>query len=99
MLLIVGTFRLPPGNVAAAKPVMARMIEASRAEEGCLDYTYAEDALKPGLFRVIEFWTDQAALDRHFATRHMKEWRSAWPELGITERDLQAFDVGVPRAI
>jgi len=26
------------------------MIEASRAEEGCLDYTYAEDALEPVSF-------------------------------------------------
>jgi len=29
----------------------------------------------------------------------MKDWRGAWPELGITERDLQAFDVGEPRGI
>jgi quinol monooxygenase YgiN len=48
---------------------------------------------------VIELWTGQAALDRHFATQHMKDWRGAWPELGITERDLQAFDVGEPRGI
>jgi quinol monooxygenase YgiN len=99
MLLIVGTFRLPPENVAAARAIMARMIEASRAEEGCLDYTYAEDALEPGLFRVIELWTDQPALDRHFESPHMEEWRGAWPELGITERDLRTFDVGDLRAI
>lgn len=67
MLLIVGTIRLPPENLDAARPVMRRMVEASRAEPGCLDYGYAEDVLDPGLIHVKELWTDQAALDRHFA--------------------------------
>ena len=48
MLLVLGTVRLPRDNLARAKPVMSRMVEASRAEEGCLDYAYAEDVLEPG---------------------------------------------------
>ncbi len=41
---------------------MAAMITASRAETGCLGYSYAEDVLDPGLIRVCELWTDLAAL-------------------------------------
>lgn len=98
MLLIVGTVRLPPENLAAARPVMRRMVEASRAEPGCLDYGYAEDVLDPGLIHVKEVWADQAALDRHFAAPHLAEWRSAWPALGIGERKLHVYEVGDPRA-
>lgn len=96
MLLVVGTVRLPPRNIDAARPAMRRMIEASRAEPGCLDYAYAEDVLDPGLIHVRELWTDQAALDRHFASPHLAAWRAAWPGLGIGGRDLRLYEVGEP---
>ena len=35
--------------LAAARPVMLRMVKASQAEEGCQDYVYAEDLFDPGL--------------------------------------------------
>lgn len=76
---------------------MRRMIEASRAEEGCLEYNYAEDVLEPGLIHVKERWTEQAALDRHFASAHITEWRAAWPSLGINDRNLFVYDVDEPR--
>ncbi|SFO29599.1 putative quinol monooxygenase [Sphingomonas sp. OK281] len=97
MLLIVGTVRLPAGTLDAARPIMQRMVEASRLERGCVDYAYAEDVLEPGLIHVKETWTDQAALDRHFASAHIAEWRAAWPSLGIGDRDLSLYDVGEPR--
>jgi len=97
MLLIVGTVRLPAANMEAARPVMKRMAEASRLEAGCIEYGYAEDVFEPGLIHVKEMWTDQAALDRHFASTHIAEWRSAWPGLGIGDRNLRVYDVEQPR--
>lgn len=76
---------------------MARMISASRAEDGCEEYSYAEDVLDAGLIHVKELWRDQAALDRHFVSEHIAAWRSAWPELGIKDRNLRVYDVGDPR--
>jgi quinol monooxygenase YgiN len=46
-LPIIGTFRLPPDRLAAARPVMQRMIDASRAEPGCLAYGYAGTCSTP----------------------------------------------------
>ena len=97
VLLIVGTVRLPARNMEAARPSMKRMAEASRAEDGCLEYVYAEDVLDAGLIHVKELWTDQIALDRHFASTHIAEWRAAWPGLGITDRNLHVYEVGEPR--
>ena len=73
------------------------MADASRAEEGCVEYGYAEDVFDPGLIHVKELWTDQAALDRHFASDHITEWRAAWLNLGIGDRRLRVYDVGAPR--
>ena len=99
MLLITGTIRLPAGNLPAARPVMRRMIESSRAESGCEEYSYAEDVLDPGLIHVKELWRDKAALDRHFASAHLGEWRASWPELGIADRNLRVYQVSEPRGI
>jgi len=76
---------------------MKRMADASRLEEGCLEYGYAEDVLDRGLIHVKEMWIDQDALDRHFAAAQLAEWRAAWPSLGIGDRD-PASDVGEPRS-
>ena len=97
MLLIVGTVRLPSENLALARPAMRAMVEASRAEQGCLEYGYAEDVLVPGLIHVKELWADQAALDAHFASAHIQVWRAVWPELGIGQRDLRLYEVQAPR--
>ena len=98
-LLVVGTIRLPAANLAAARPAMARMIAASRAEDGCLAYAYAEDVLEPGLIHIRELWRDQAALDAHFRAAHLAEWRARWPALGLGDRDLGVYEVDAPRPV
>ncbi len=99
MLLIIGTIRLPAEKLALARPVMAEMLRASRAEAGCIDYSYAEDVLEPGLIHISELWRDQAALDRHFGSAHIAQWRAAWPALGIGERNLRVYEVGEARPV
>ncbi|GGE21942.1 antibiotic biosynthesis monooxygenase [Aureimonas endophytica] len=99
MLLILGTVRLPAANLEAARPVMLRMVEASRAEDGCLDYVYAEDIGDRGLIHVKERWRDRAALARHFQSAHIAAWRAAWAGFGIGERALSLYEVGAPEAV
>ncbi len=96
MILIVGTIRLPVGKLGEARPHMARVIEASRTEQGCIEYSYAEDLLDPGLIRVTELWQDRVVLERHFQTDHIAAWRAAWPALGIADRNLRRYEVGEP---
>ncbi|TGS59596.1 putative quinol monooxygenase, partial [Mesorhizobium sp. M1C.F.Ca.ET.176.01.1.1] len=74
MLLIIGTVRLPPHRLEQAKPAMQRMILASRAEPGCLHYSYAQDVLDAGLIHVSEAWSDRAALEAHFKSAQIAQW-------------------------
>lgn len=99
MILIVGTVRLPPQNLAAARPVMDHMVTASRAEAGCIECCYAEDLFDPGLIHIKEMWCDTAALEAHFASDHIAVWRAEWPRLGLGERELFAHDVGQGRPV
>jgi len=98
-LVIAGTIRVPPERLDAFRPHMIAMLEASRAEDGCLGYSYAEDVAEPGLIRVFEAWRDQAALDAHFQTPHLAAWRAAWPEFGVSDRRLIAYEVASQRAV
>ena len=98
-LVIAGTIRVPADQLEAFRPHMLAMLEASRAEDGCLAYSYAEDVAEPGLIRVFEAWRDPAALDAHFLTPHLAAWRAAWPEFGVSDRRLIAYEVASERAV
>jgi len=99
MLMVAGTFRIPPEKLQGFKLHMAAMLAATRAEDGCLEYSYAEDVAEPGLVRVFETWRDQAALDAHFRTPHMAEWRAALAAVGVSDRRLFAYEVAQQRPI
>jgi len=92
MIVVTGTFRVPPSMMEVVIPAMAEMIAASRAEEGCIEYAYGFDVLDRGLVRVSETWRDRNALEAHFRTAHIAEWRAQFSALAISERDLFAYD-------
>ncbi len=95
MIAVIGSFRFPPEALAAARPPMRAVIEATRAEQGCRAYSYAEDLAEPGLFRVTELWDDRAALSAHFDTAHMRRWAEQRAALGFFDRRIALYDVGV----
>lgn len=98
-LIVAGTVRVPPANVETFRPHMTAMIAASRAEDGCLAYSYAEDVAEPGLIHVFEVWRDAAALSAHFETPHLAAWRARWPSFGVSDRRLTAYEVAAERPI
>ncbi|MBL8556860.1 MAG: antibiotic biosynthesis monooxygenase [Phenylobacterium sp.] len=98
-ILIAGTVRVPPENLATFRPHMEAMLAASRAEDGCLTYSYAIDVAEPGLVRVFEAWRDQAAIDAHFQAPHMADWRAAWPQFGVSDRNLSLYEVAAERRL
>ena len=98
MILVVGTVRVAEGGFEKAKDAMEATIKATRAEDGCIRYSYARDVLDPQLMHVSEAWRDMDALKAHFTAPHMAAWQKAIVEAGVSERDLKVYetDKGTP---
>ena len=90
---VIGQFRMPPENMAAARPLMAKVMLATRAEDGCIEYNYAEDVLDPGLIRVSEVWDSREQLAAHLKTAHMATWGEERTALGLSGRKITVYEV------
>lgn len=92
MIIVMGTVRVPVENIEAIRPMMAKVIAATLAEDGCIQYAYAQDVLDPELIHIAEKWRDRAALDAHFQTAHMKMWAEERATLGLFDRKIRVFE-------
>ena len=92
-IVVGGHFRLKPEDVEALRPAMEAVLTATRAEDGCIVYSYAEDVLDPGFIRIFEIWRDMAALDAHSAAPHIAAWVEARAKFDVSERRVIAYEV------
>ncbi|MBV7259576.1 putative quinol monooxygenase [Erythrobacter crassostreae] len=98
MLIVVGKAKLGAGALDTGRDALTTMIEASRAEEGCIDYSYATDILDPSTMHIIEKWVDEAALVAHLQTPHMAAFQKALGDLDVKIIEVMKFqaDDGAP---
>jgi quinol monooxygenase YgiN len=99
MVVIIGNIRIPPANMADARPVMAALVAATRLEDGCARYSFAEEVAEPGLILIAEAWRDHEALAAHARSAHVAAWRMAGAELGVFDRNLMVYEAGDPRPL
>ena len=69
MVIVGGTFEFDPDKRDLFLASRTEMMRVSRAEPGCLEYTFSADPLDPGRVVLFERWTDQDALDAHLVVR------------------------------
>lgn len=81
MITIVARNILNPGAKKAFIEATRRLIEESRKEQGNIAYDLYEDTDDPQAMCFIERWHDAAAIERHNASQHFKEWIDRKPEL------------------
>jgi quinol monooxygenase YgiN len=99
MIILAGSIRIADGKREVAFGALSNMVEATRAESGCVAYSFAFDLLDDHLLRIFEVFRDEVALAEHRASPHMAAWRLALPELGVTDRALWQYDVAASRRI
>ena len=99
MIAVIGQVRFPADAPPTLAEAMRRVIDASRAEAGCLLYAYGADLAEPGLYRVSELWESREALDAHFAAPHMRQWQEEREALGMIEREMWVYEVGERKAL
>ena len=94
MIIVEGYVRLKsPEDLEIILERAKAQIASSKAEDACIDYTYAVDVLDPCLIRVLEKWESRDGLAAHFREPHMTVWRAALKEIDIVERVLHAHEV------
>lgn len=99
MIIVSGHVHVHPEDVDALRPHAKTMLEETRKEDGCLLYAFGEDLIEPGVIRIIERWTDMDALEAHFNSAHMAQWREALSGLRVLERDVRVHSATEQRKL
>ena len=100
MIIVEGFVRMEQvGDFEKVRSAAEAQIAASRAEGGCIDYTYALDVVDPQVMRVLERWESWDALEAHFKKPHMDAWRAALADVKFLERSLRAHEVQETRDV
>jgi quinol monooxygenase YgiN len=75
MVVVNGKVQTTRADIDALRDAIAVMEKASRAEEGCVDYTFSVEVNDPDVLRITEKWDNVEALIAHMATPHMAEFQ------------------------
>ncbi|GAB5450634.1 MAG: hypothetical protein Hals2KO_09620 [Halioglobus sp.] len=77
MIVVNAIVKSSQEAINAMQGAIAAMETASRAEEGCLDYTFSIELNDPTVIRITEKWDNLESLQAHFNTPHMAEFQAA----------------------
>lgn len=83
MLIVLAKATVPAGALDKVHDAVAAMVAASRAEEGCIAYSFTTDVLDPTAMHIVEKWRDEDALRLHFSTPHMAAFQAAIAGTGL----------------
>ena len=67
MVIVGGSFEVEPSDRDRFLASRLDMMRASRAEAGCLEYTFGADPIDTSRIVLFERWESQEALDAHIA--------------------------------
>ena len=95
MIQINGTITLAPGTIVSnpeTVEAIKAMVAASRAEDGCLDYTFAQDLSDPDTLIIYERWRDREAVAAHGKSAHMAEFQKVMAANPPVGRNLRMYE-------
>src|SRR3954454_22254495 len=81
MILVIGRVRCADEQRDELVSLLETMQTEARREDGCLRYGFFAAVEDPLSFVAVEEWADRAALDRHFAQPHLREFARGLLEL------------------
>jgi quinol monooxygenase YgiN len=70
MIVVTGRAYVPSEHRERFKEVSTAMCASSREDDGCAGYRVYADLEQPDHYVFVEEWTDEDALQRHFAQPH-----------------------------
>lgn len=84
-LTIVARILAKAEKRALVKSELLKLIDTTRAEEGCINYDLHQDNENPNLFIFHENWVSRELLQQHLANSHIAEYIQA------TEGSIEEF--------
>ena len=92
-LLIYTTYSLAPDDAEAFRSLALRMTTTAKSRDGCAFLDVAQDISEPAIFRLIEGWRDQAALDAHGASVEFQTVMKDAAALRVVGRSIDVYSV------
>ena len=89
MIVVIARVRTDADKRAELIRIGQTVAAASRGEEGCLGYRLYEDVEIENDFVFVEEWDSSEALQRHFATSHIREFMQAIPAAIVGPPDVK----------
>jgi quinol monooxygenase YgiN len=89
MILVIGRVRTDAENREALIRIGQAVAAASRTESGCISYRMYEDTEISNEFVFVEEWESSEALQRHFATAHVRAFMQAIPARIVAPPDVK----------
>ncbi|WP_214765759.1 MULTISPECIES: putative quinol monooxygenase [unclassified Exiguobacterium] len=91
MVILIAQIQVKPGQGDAFLDAVKAVIAPSRAEAGCLQYTFHRETGASDHFVFYEQWQDQLAFDAHIASNHYQTYRTQTAAL-VLDRKLTFLD-------
>jgi quinol monooxygenase YgiN len=91
VIIVAGTVDVDPAQREAALAAGRPHMQATRAQAGCLDYTWTADELVAGRIYVFERWESEAHLKAHFEGPHYLAMRNTIAGFGLKGADVTKY--------
>jgi len=76
-LTILAQVTAAPGKEDLVRTELEKLVEVTRAEEGCVQYDLHQDNAAPGFFVFYETWESRDLWQAHMKAPHLADYRAA----------------------
>lgn len=90
-LKVIARITARPEKIDEMRALLAGLVAPTRAEAGCLRYELLHNTADPSEFTFVEEWRDDAALESHFNTAHVKGALARFQEFAAEPLDLRRY--------
>jgi quinol monooxygenase YgiN len=93
MLIIAGTITIDPARRNEGLAFAQNVMVETRKEDGCQNYVFSADPVRPDTIMVYELWDSEEQLAPHFETPHLTAFQAGLGNLGVTGIDLKKYQI------
>ena len=90
---VVARIVAQPDKVQELKALLLRIVEPTRAEEGCIRYELHQSETDPADFVFLEEWSSSAAIAAHMQTPHILDALGKAATLLAAAPDIRRYHV------